>query len=151
MKKSFSMFLNFCFYFSFLSLAITFPSTSFAEDYIILSNAENNIHSLTTLEIKKIMLGKKTLWNETHRIKVGYVNSSTSQSEIFFREVLNMSKYKFNRYWRRKLFSGNGVPPRRFRTQEELIEFVKSEPLALGLAFDDVQSTDVSVVEVIEH
>ena len=147
MKKKFKT-LYFGFYYLVFTIIMSFSSFSFAEDYQVIINKKNNVQIMTTINIKKIFLGKKTLWNQNERIRVAFIDVDSDTAKYFFEKVIGMRRSKYNRYWRRKLFSGSGVPPRKFKSKRKLVEFVNSDIFALGVIFGEFQSDEVKIITI---
>ena len=51
----------------------------------------------------------------------------------FLEDVLSMSPRKYNRYWRRKLFSGKGHPPVEIESDRKTLDYVTKTNGAIGI------------------
>ena len=112
------------------------PQTVFAaSNYYVVANIGNIDNSISKSELRDVYLGKKTFWPDNSRVNFSLVNHGNPNTEKFIAEVLDQSSDEFNRYWRRKLFSGSGVPPQRFNSEQELLEFVGKQKGAIGIVY----------------
>lgn len=139
-----NMFKVFLIYF----LLNTSIANAFAEDYFIISNQQLQQDQIQKTEIKKIFLGYKKFWKDKETIKVAQPNFKNSTSKYFIENVVGYDLANYKRYWRRKLFSGSGIPPKQFSTEKEIIEFVKSKPGAIGLVSEKPDDPTIKVLEV---
>jgi len=97
----------------------------------------SNTQAITSLDVKKIFLGKKTLWDNRSTSMVSYPNTLDSVGLNFFEIVINKKHKKFKKYWVKKVFSGNGTPPKMLNTDADVAKFVAQNPGGIGFISDD--------------
>ena len=56
---------------------------------------------------------------------------------LFLKNVLGMSTRQYDFYWKSKVFSGQGYPPRTFNSHDEMVNYLKLEPRAIGVLEQD--------------
>lgn len=135
-------------------LTISFANKAIAKDekapkfYVVIQkqNKEENINKKL---IRNIFLGFKSRWdNSGARVRAATSSVSTPSIATFLEEVCSMKPQEFLSYWRRKLFSGNGHPPKQFSDAKEVIDYVKSTPNAVGIVEDlkEIKSNEMIYV-----
>jgi len=140
------------------SMLIPVPVRAFAEggQLYILVDAENDISRLTKRDLQEIYLGKRTLWADTSiRIEpVRPSNDSDANREFFSSEklpkVMGMSLGEFLAHWSRKLFSGDGVPPKVIESESEFLEFIKSHKGAIGFSNSKPNAPGVKTLDLVD-
>jgi len=98
---------------------------------ILIANNSVTINDVPANFLKKVYLGKTKKWSDGSKL----VPVSLKKGEVhttFLKTNVRKSLSQFNTYWKKKIFTGKGTPPKSFSTEAELIKFVKSTPGALG-------------------
>ncbi|NRB36867.1 MAG: hypothetical protein HRU20_00200 [Pseudomonadales bacterium] len=108
----------------FLSLVFLFQSLlCFSIEGMLVSNKDVSATALDSKELQSIFMGKKTSWDNGVSISPCYITPTSAESQRFFEDITNKNYLIFKRYWNRKLFSGNDIPPRNFSTIEDLLDY----------------------------
>lgn len=109
-------------------------NSAYAQNYSVIINKKVKINSITYEDLRDIYLGKRIYWDEKRvRIKAAILIDESAVTESFLKDVLYKNITQFNKLWRRKLFSGSGVPPRRFKIEDELIDYISKTDGAIGV------------------
>ena len=114
----------------------------------IVVSKENKIRSMTTDDLIRIFLGKKTLWDSGTRIVPAMPEEESPAGELFLSQTLKKSVSQFRAYWKRLLFSGGGTVPRVFRNSDQLMDFVARQPGAIGVVEASAVDDRVRVLEI---
>ena len=114
----------------------------------IVVSKENKIRSMTTDDLTRIFLGKKTLWDSGTRIVPAMPEEESPAGELFLSVTLKKSVSQFRAYWKRLLFSGGGAVPRVFRNSDQLMDFVARQPGAIGVVEASAVDDRVRVLEI---
>jgi ABC-type phosphate transport system substrate-binding protein len=114
----------------------------------VVVNKENKIASLSTDDLTRIFLGKKTLWDSGTRIVPAMPEEESTAGEAFLSGTLKKSVSQFRAYWKRLLFSGGGAVPKVFRTSGQLLDFVARQPGAIGVIEASAVDDRVRVLEI---
>ena len=137
------------------ALAICFallPLLSFAQgvdkSLRVVVNKENKLTSLTTDDLTRIFLGKKTLWDSGTRIVPTMPEEESPAGETFLSGTLQKSVSQFRTYWKRLLFSGGGTVPKVFRSSAQILDFVARQPGAIGVVEASAVDDRVKVIEI---
>ncbi|HQZ16007.1 MAG TPA: substrate-binding domain-containing protein [Vicinamibacteria bacterium] len=114
----------------------------------VVVNKENKLASLTTDDLTRIFLGKKTLWDSGTRIVPVMPEEESPTGELFLSGTLKKSVSQFRAYWKRLLFSGGGAVPKVFRNHDQLLDFVARQPGAIGIVEASAVDDRVRVLEI---
>jgi hypothetical protein len=71
-------------------------------------------------------------WPDGSPIRVFVLPDDNPLSDAFYRERLGMYSYVLRRAWDRMVFTGTGFAPTVVRSEQEMIERVRSTPGAIG-------------------
>jgi len=118
--------------------------------FIVIVNAENDTRELPMADLARIYLGKKTLWDAGTRGRIHPAMLGEEQGVVreFIEKDIQRTVDQYRAYWKHMLFSGGGTAPRTFRTAAHVIEFVASEPGAVGIVAAPPTDDRVKVIEV---
>jgi ABC-type phosphate transport system substrate-binding protein len=114
----------------------------------VVVNKENKLATLTTDDLTRIFLGKKTLWDSGTRIVPVMPEEESPSGELFLSGTLKKSVSQFRAYWKRLLFSGGGAVPKVFRNADQLLDFVARQPGAIGVIEASAVDDRVRVLEI---
>jgi len=114
----------------------------------IVVSKENKLTSLSTDDLNRIFLGKKTLWDSGTRIVPAMPEEESPAGETFLNGTLKKSVSQFRAYWKRLLFSGGGAVPKVFRRSDQLLDFVARQPGAIGVVEASAVDDRVRVLDV---
>jgi ABC-type phosphate transport system substrate-binding protein len=114
----------------------------------VVVNKENKLASMTTDDLTRIFLGKKTLWDSGTRIVPVMPEEESAAGELFLSGTLKKSVSQFRAYWKRLLFSGGGAVPKVFRNHDQLLDFVARQPGAIGIVEASAVDDRVRVLEI---
>lgn len=114
----------------------------------VVVNKENKLASLTTDDLTRIFLGKKTLWDSGTRIVPVMPEEESATGELFLSGTLKKSVSQFRAYWKRLLFSGGGAVPKVFRNHDQLLDFVARQPGAIGVVEASAVDDRVKVLDI---
>ena len=114
----------------------------------VVVSKDNKLASLTTDDLNRIFLGKKTLWESGTRIVPAMPEEESTAGEAFLSVTLKKSVSQFRAYWKRLLFSGGGTVPKVFRSSSQLIDFVARQPGAIAVVEASAVDDRVRVLEI---
>ncbi len=103
----------------------------------IVVNNENPLAGLTLEELKRIYLGKQTLFSNDIPVLLGI---SRDLSSTFYKSALGMPAHAVKRHWIKVVFAGSrATPPEPLEGADNIKSFVESNRGAIAfLAFDEV-------------
>ncbi len=129
-------------------ILLLFASPSFAYDFQIIVNKDNPVSQATKEEVAKWFLKKKTTWPNGEKIEPVDQKSSAKIRKDFSKEILNKSVSAVKSYWQRMIFSGRGVPPIEKENDQQVIEYVKNHPGAVGYVSKDAKIEGVKKINI---
>lgn len=134
-------------YFS-LTFAVLFScsSLSFASDMLIIVNKGVSVSSVTKDELKRIYLGKMSRWENGD--KVNFCLLETNLLEDFTNNYLNYSAVNFFKYWKKRVFTGQGSMPPFFAKDEGVVNFVANTKGGIGFVPQNANTDSVKVITV---
>lgn len=128
-------------------LTLCIPSWTTAEQKIVIvANESVATDGIDKSDIKRIYFGKLKKWSNGDKIKPAQLRKGDASMQ-FASNYLNKSYKKYQMFWRRAVVAGVGAPPSYFNSPQELIDYVKSTPGAIGYV---PAETDVSGVVALD-
>jgi ABC-type phosphate transport system substrate-binding protein len=132
----------------FLFLSLCWGTRFILADVLIIANNETRLTSLKKKDIRDIFTGKRKRWENDGKITLAVLKNSTVHKQ-FLRQFVSKTPSQFRRYWREKVFTGEGKIPRVFKTEKSLVDFVANTRGAIGyISFP--QNKRVKIVKIIE-
>lgn len=111
--------------FSFFSINL------YANSLVVIVSKNSSINNITKKELSKIFLSKtKRLPNGDRSITLEYINKD-HQSK-FYKLICNKNEKQLKKYWAKMIFTGRGQPAKKFKSIENLIEFVENNNNAIS-------------------
>jgi len=108
-----------------LLMALPVSALAQSNTYIVMSSSDSAIEESVDLkDLRDIFLGHRILWRNGDRIFAAHIKKQSSEMVEFLNDVIGMTPRKFNRYWRRRLFSGKGHPPIELDSDKKAIDYV---------------------------
>ena len=98
-------------------------------------------------EIPSIFLGKKVQWEDNSKIRFVILNEGNLHKE-FLETYVHRSSSQYLNYWKKMLFTGRGEPPKKFKTSEELIAYVRKTSGAIGYTNDRRHTKNLNIINV---
>ena len=122
-------------------------SQSFAGSIYVVLHKENKTEFSKEM-ISKIYLGHLTHWDDGTKIMPIVNKSNKTEMKNFVVNILKMSMTRYKSYWRTKLFSGNGIPPRNIKRAEKSLNLAIENKSSIFYSFNKVSSKEVRVIEI---
>jgi len=103
-----------------------------ASGYKVIVHAGNPLDSATKAQVSDYFLKKVKVWpNGTEIDPIDLYPTSTVRS-AFSEAVHGRSVAAVKSFWQRQIFSGEAVPPPEIENEQQVIDWVKSSPGAIG-------------------
>ncbi len=130
-----------------------FAATDTQANTQVISHPALNNKQISALMLQRIYAMQVKNWADGTPVKVFVLPTKKSMHREFIVEHFAMAPHKFDRLWKRLLFSGTGRGPQQVENQTEMIAKVSSTPGAIGyIAQPSDQSLQtVQTVEVIHE
>lgn len=123
---------------------------------MVLVSKESEISEISKAHLKNIFLGNEVFWSSGDRIRAAYfdVSAEAGGEPDFYKSLLDLSSTQFINFWRRRLFSGRGIPPKSFSSESDFINYLAENKYGIGLApqgvFHSQAKTNLKVLKVIQ-
>lgn len=109
------------------------------DEFVIIANADVPVETIDKSSIKRIYNGFTTQWKNANKVKPCYMNIA---DEAFWK-YMGTSKVNFQKFWTKRVFSGNGVSPIEHKTSADLVKYVNEIPGAIGI----LKASDKNLVQ----
>ena len=106
-------------------------SAALAADYVVITNNDNPVTALSAKEVKNYYLGKQTSWSNGSKVTV-YTQNGSGIHQPFLKQLVRKSPQQYTTYWKKSLFTGTGLPPKDFASDDEMKKAVAAQPGAIG-------------------
>lgn len=132
-----------------LLLMLFFSSVmaSRAGSVIVIANKDVPLTSITTDELQRIFLGKKTTWNGGKKIVPICLKNGRSH-ESFVTSFMDMNPSQFDIFWRQAIFIGTGRPPKLLADEADVVQFIMTTPGGVGYIDSDTRHDMVKTIVV---
>ncbi len=131
-----------------MTLAVFLGEAIAAKGWVVIVNKANPITEASKDEVAKWFLKKKTTWENGQKILPVDQSPSSPVRKAFSKEVLGKSVSAVRRYWQKMIFSGRGVPPVEKGSDAEVIDYVRSNPGAVGYVSSNADVSGVKVLKI---
>jgi len=127
-------------------LTLSYSAHSHADIAVIVNN-DNDISALTLSEVKRIYTGKVSRFSNGVPIYLSDLSKKDPLRNVFYKQATGKSTKKMIAYWRERMFSGEGIPPKENRNTARMKFWVSDQQGAIG--YVDASAIDLSVKTVL--
>lgn len=131
-------------------LLLLWSGQALAGEAVLVVHRDNPVSSLEIAEVRGIFLGKKVFWDDGNGIEV-LLQKSGETHQSFSQNTLGKSPRQLSMYWKRILFSGEGIPPREVDGDGEMLETIAANIKAIGYIDNHVKDDRVKPVSIIRE
>jgi ABC-type phosphate transport system substrate-binding protein len=118
-----------------------------AEDFKVVVNGANGTSSLSRQQLSQLFLKKTTQWPNGQSVSPVEPRDDRLHA-LFCKQVHGKSANAVKAYWNQVIFSGRDVPPVEKSGDEEVVQYVRATPGAVGYVSGDAATGGVKVVQV---
>lgn len=104
-------------------------------EFVVIANADVPLESIDKNTLKRVYNGFTTQWKNSNKIKPCYIQI---KNEAFWKYI-GTTNANFQKFWTKRVFSGNGVSPVEHKSSADLIKYVNEIPGAIGILSADDQ------------
>lgn len=116
--------------------------------YLVIVHPESPLDSLNRRFLADAFLKKVTRWPDQSVIQPADLSPRSATREAFSKKVLKRSVAAVKAYWQQRIFSGRGVPPPQFGSEESVVTYVLEHQGAVGYVSDETDLKGAKAVEV---
>ncbi len=100
--------------------------------YKVIVHSTNPVSSMSRGDLSKIFLKRTTKWSDGRTATPLDLPESSGTRASFSKAVHNKTVDAIKAYWQQMVFSGRGVPPSQRASVREIVDYVQSNPGAVG-------------------
>lgn len=132
-----------------LPLLLTLVEPAAGQDFKVIAHPDQAVAGLSIAQASRLFLKKETRWPDGTLVRP-VVLAQGRLRDAFCRRVHGKSGGAVHAYWNQMIFSGHDIPPIEKRTAEEVVQFVRGTPGAIGFVPADTPAAGVRVVALRE-
>lgn len=137
-----------CFLFLWFILFAILPVSLLADDSIaLISHKSVPESSLSSTDVMNIFLGKKTTWDNGSKITFVTLKGGNT-NKTFLRTYVKRNPTQFKNHWKKMLFTGKGVIPQSFSTDEEVIDYVSKNENVVGYIAKESVKDGLKIISI---
>lgn len=130
-----------------LLIALWLLPASVRADVVVIVGLENPITSLTTEQVARIFLRKKS------DLPAGVVLEPVDQPkgslrDSFYLQYIGMTRARINAYWAQRVFTGASQPPLQPTAEQPPLSLIAQSNRRIGYADNTQLTTEVRVVKI---
>lgn len=129
-----------------MALLVAAPAAA-EEGFKVIVNSSNGVSTLTRTQLSRFFLKKTTAWGNGQAVQPVQPADERIRS-AFSRDVHGKSLGALTSYWNQVVFSGRDVPPLEKRSEEAVVEYVRTNAGAIGFVSPEAATAGVKVVAV---
>ncbi len=130
-------------------LLLMFLSISVDAQIAVIANKSIPVNQLSKTQLLDIYSGEIRSWQNGTPIFVFDLTTENNIRDNFY-NLIGRSSSRMKSIWMKKLLSGEGDPPKEFKSQDELIKKIASTKGAIGFVAIDKVTNDVKIIKIIE-
>jgi len=123
-------------------------TNTFAQSFKVIVNNSNTVNSLTNKEVSDLFLKKKTKWPSGTMVVPVDLSSGSSVRENFSQKIHGKSTTAIRSFWQQAAFAGTASAPVEKSNDEDIIEFIKKTPGAIGYVSSSTTLNGVKTISV---
>ena len=133
---------------TFISLLTLVTASSASESAIkVIANPSVKVTQISLDELKSVFLVTRTTLADGSSVEPVLLRSGTAH-ESFVKEYTGKTKAGLENYYRSLVFTGRGAMPRMFKSDEELVAYVKRTSGAVGYVTTAASTEGVKILDV---
>ena len=117
------------------------------KDFALIVNLENPLDTISRRSVRQIFLNRQTHWPDGAAINI-VLNDTSPSYEHFARKWLKKSPGQYLMFRKKLLFNGAALPPKRVKSDEEVIAFVRRHKNGIGVISTDSLGARVKKLDV---
>jgi len=114
----------------------------------VIVNASNTTTTISKSDLSKHFLKKTKKWDNGDKIVPVDQSANSTVRKDFSTAIHNKSVSAIKSYWQQYVFAGSGTPPMEKKSDDEVIEYVKSNTGAIGYVATGTNTAGVKEVTI---
>ena len=131
----------------FFSSGLLFAQDS-SKEFVVIVNKSNSVKSLSKSQVSRMFLKKVFTWKDGEPVKPIDLVPGSKVRQAFSQDIHGRNVYSIKNYWQQMIFAGRDAPPLEKNTDAEIIDYVKSNPNAIGYVSSKAPLDDVNAISI---
>lgn len=134
-------------YFAFSLIPLILLNSMAIAEGILIANKTVTQRSISRADVELVFLGKKKKWENGNMIRLAALRQG-AVNESFLREYVNKTPSSYASFWKIAVVSGTGHPPKFFRKEEDLVNYVANKEGAIGYISSATPHEEVKILSI---
>ena len=130
-----------------LFLHISAGAATCNDEIVLIANKTVSEDCLDKRAVSHIYMAEQTKWNNGDTIMVVMQKTGTVH-EDFLSRIIDISPTALRNIWKKVIFTGMGNPPRIFKSEEDLVNFVRDTKGAIGYIGSSTSHEGVKIIKI---
>ena len=96
--------------------------------------------SMTNAKVQRVFTGKETLWKNGKTVVICLPGTKSAKAQEVYTKVYGKSVKEVQKFWLSLVFQGRAKSPVFFDSEQEMVDYVKRTPGAIGVFTADKKS-----------
>jgi len=96
--------------------------------------------AMPNAKAQRVFTGKETLWKNGKTVVICLPGTKSPKAEEIYSKVYNKSVKEVQKFWLSLVFQGRAKSPMFFDTDQEMVDYIKRTPGAIGVLSADKKS-----------
>jgi ABC-type phosphate transport system substrate-binding protein len=125
------------------------PAIKASNDIAVVVNANNPFNTLTSEDLRKILLGERRFWKGNVQVALILRQEGVPERDRVLQDILKMSNADFERIWQAKMFRGEASAlPLAVPSNGMVSEYVADTPGAISFVVGKNLPPDLKVLKI---
>lgn len=116
------------------------------EKIVVVVKADNPVESMTRSEVIDLFMGKYVAFPNGEKAIAADLDGEQATKEVFYRQLVGRSLASVNSYWSRIRFAGRQRASIQHSSEQDVIDFIENNDLAIGYVPLSMVSNNLKVV-----
>jgi hypothetical protein len=94
---------------------------------------EVGMTTMTNAKMQRVFTGKETLWKNGKPVVICLPGTKSAKAQEVYTKVYNKSVKEVQKFWLSLVFQGRAKSPVFFDSEQEMVDYVKRNPGAIGV------------------
>ena len=121
---------------------------TFGQTFKVIANNSTSVSSINKKDASDYFLKKKTKWSDGSTVKPIDLSANSPVRESFTQQIHGKSVSAIRSYWQQAIFSGVASAPPEKGSDQEIVDYVKRTPGAIGYVSASAGTSGVKVISI---
>jgi hypothetical protein len=133
--------------FGFVFIPLSVNTALYGDEAVIIANNSVPVDIVDQNTISNIYRAEETKWSNGDTIVV-VMQKAGPLHEEFVQNIVGLSPVRLRNIWKQVIFTGLGNPPRIFKNEKDLVDFVRDTRGAIGYICASTSHKAVKVIHI---